>query len=386
MKTKVLALTGIRSEYDLLYPLLLEIEKANDFELGVIVSGAHLSPLHNYSYSQVEQDGFQIVEKIDNLLYSDRLSAKAKSSAILMQSLSQVLDREQPDYLLVLGDREEAIIGAMTASYMNIPVIHFAGGDHTNPVGGNIDEQVRHATSKFSHVHFTMRAEHTERLLKLGEEPWRIHTVGSGGIDRIRMVPMLSREDLAIELGSKIKGQYAVVIYHPLNSQIGIGEKELDLILQSLVDKNLNIFIGYPNSDPGFEGIIKVIQKYESNSLVTPYNNLNRNLFINLLRHASVLVGNSSLGLHEAPFLCLPAINVGERQRGRLAGRNVQFIDANNNEIETALNKALYDRSYKKEIHTDQYIYGDGYMAEKCLLILRQLPSKEKLLAKQLTY
>jgi len=386
MKTKIFALTGIRSEYDLLYPLLLQLEQADDFELGVIVSGAHLSPLHNYSIHQVEQDGFCIVEKIDNLLYSDRLSAKAKSSAILMQSLTQVLDREQPDYFIVIGDREESIIGALTAGYMNIPVIHLAGGDHTNPLGGDIDEQVRHATSKLAHVHFTMRQEHSERLIKLGEEPWRIHTVGSGGVDRIRMVPNMSRNELENKLGYRINEKYAIVIYHPLSSQIGDGEKELELILQSLVNQNLKIFIGYPNSDPGFEGIIKVIQKFENDGLAISYNNLGRDLFINLLKHASVLVGNSSLGLHEAPFLSLPVINVGERQKGRLAGKNVQFVDASRDDIENALYKVLYDIVYKEEIQNDRNIYGDGYMAERCVSIIRKFPTKEKLLAKKLTY
>lgn len=386
MKTKILVLTGIRSEYDLLYPLLLEIEKDINFELGVIVSGAHLSQLHNYSFTQIEQDGFQIIDKIDNLLYSDRLSAKAKSAAILMQALSQTFDREQPDLFLVLGDREESIIGALAASYMNIPVIHLAGGDHTNPKEGNIDEQIRHATSKLSHIHFTMREEHTERLLKLGEEPWRVHTVGSGGVDRIRMVPEMDKVELAKKIDPKINERYAVVIHHPLNSQVEAGEKELKLILESLVEEKLEIFIGYPNSDPGSEGIIKVIQEYERKGLVVTYNNLHRNLFINLLRHASVLVGNSSLGLHEAPYLCLPTINVGERQKGRLSGENVKFVEADKDEIKLILHNILYEANFKEVIKHERYIYGDGYMAQKAIEIIKNLPSREKLLAKKITY
>lgn len=386
MKTKLLALTGIRSEYDLLYPLLKEIHGDNELELGVIVAGAHLSPLHNFSVKQIEEDGFSIVERIDNLLYSDRVSAKAKSASILMQTLTQTLDREKPDYLIVLGDREESIIGALTAGYMNIPVIHLAGGDHTNPIGGNIDEQVRHATTKLSHIHFTMRQEHTERILKLGEESWRVHTVGSGGIDRIRMIPNFSREELSNALGSEIKNDYAVVIHHPLNSQMEMGAQELELIFESLLEKNLSIFVGYPNSDPGFESLVKVIQKYEQQENIITYKNLNRLLFINLLRHAKVLVGNSSLGLHEAPYLCLPTINVGERQKGRLAGKNVQFIDVNQAELREALQKALTDSMYKEEIIQHRYIYGDGHMAQRCVDIIKKLPKREVILAKKLTY
>lgn len=386
MKTKLLALTGIRSEYDLLYPLLKEIHEDDDLELGVVVAGAHLSPLHNFSIGQIEKDGFVIVDRVDNLLYSDRLSAKAKSAAILMQSLTQTFERENPDFLIILGDREESIIGALTASYMNIPVVHLAGGDHTNPIGGNIDEQVRHATTKLSHIHFTMRNEHTERILKLGEESWRVHTVGSGGIDRIRLTPSLSREELAQELSSEILKDYAVVVHHPLSSQMTMGALELELIFDSLLAEGLTIFVGYPNSDPGSESLIQVIQKYEEQGKIITYKNLNRLLFINLLRFASVLVGNSSLGLHEAPYLCLPTINVGERQRGRLAGENVQFINVNKEELRYALHRALKDSKYKERIIQNQDIYGDGYMAQRCLKIIKGLPERKVILAKKLTY
>lgn len=387
MKIRILALTGIRSEYDLLYPLLRELQNDNQFNLGVIASGAHLSPLHDYSIQQIEKDGFQIVEKIENLLYSGSLMGKAKSSAILMQSLVQTLERENPDFLLVLGDREESIVGALTANYMNIPVIHLAGGDHTNPEGGNVDEQVRHASSKLSHIHFTMREEHTKRLIQLGEEAWRVHTVGSGGVDRIRLVPYIERESLSLKISKDILQDYAVVIHHSLNSDLYAGATEIVKIFDVLLEQNLKILVGYPNSDPGFEEVIKVINKYESENKITTYNNLNRDLFVNMLRNATVLVGNSSLGLHEAPYFSLPVINVGERQRGRLAGQNVQFVSADKKEIKSALLKAL-NQEYKQSLHkdTERYVYGDGYMAKKSIEIIRNLPSKEKLLAKKLTY
>lgn len=380
---KVLTLTGIRSEYDLLFPILSELNKDSFFDLGIVVSGAHLTPLHNFSVKQIENDGFKIVERIENLLYTDSLSSKGKSSAILMQSLTQTLVRENPDYLIVLGDREESIIGALTASYMNIPVIHFAGGDHTNPVGGNVDEQVRHATTKLSHLHLTMKEEHSERVLRLGEEQWRIHTVGSAGIDKIRKVPKVPKNTFIINSEKENLKDYAVVIYHPLNSQMDVGGRELSLIFDGLIEQNLNVFVGYPNSDPGFEGILEVIQKYEQEEKIFTYKNLDRVAFVNLLRSAKVLVGNSSLGLHEAPYLCLPTINVGERQRGRLAGLNVQFIDADKEALSDALQKALYDEEYLEGIEEDRFLYGDGYTVEKVIKILKELPSKETLLAKK---
>lgn len=383
---KILALTGIRSEYDLMFPLLQLLHKDDSFDLGIIVSGAHLSPLHNYSVNQIIGDQFKIVDRIENLLYTDSLSGKAKSSSILMQSLCQTLERERPNYLIVLGDREESVIGALVANYMNIAVIHIAGGDNTHPTTGNVDEQVRHATTKLSHIHLTMAEEHTQRVLKMGEEPWRVFTVGNGGIDRLRNEPSISKDELSASLGDCINQPYAVIIYHPLNSDMSQAAKEVRLCIEQSLKQNLHVFIGSPNSDPGYQDIIKVIEEFRMHPKVTLYKNLNRDVFVNVLRNAACLIGNSSLGFHEAPYLSLPAINVGQRQRGRMHGANVQIVDANEVEIQEALKKALYDLEYKEQLTRDRYIYGDGHMAEKAIDIIRQLPSGERILAKKLMY
>lgn len=386
MKTKVLVLTGIRSEYDLLYPLLKEIDNSEDFELGIVVSGAHLTPLHNYSFRQVEQDGFKIVGKIDNLFYSNTASAKAKSTGVLLQSLAETLDNFKPDYLVVLGDREEPVIGALAATYMNIPVIHIAGGDHTIPEDGDVDEQIRHATSKLSHIHLVMHEEHGQRLLKMGEEEWRVFVVGNGGIDRIRETKLLTKEELAKVISNNINEDYAVVIYHPLSSEIEEAAQNLRLILDALLELDLKIFIGNPNSDPGYENLLEVIQAYSSNPNVHNYSNLDRELFVNLLRHSKLLIGNSSLGILEAPYLKLPAINVGERQKGRISGDNIQFVKADSNELRASLEKVLLNSKFNNADNIDSLIYGNGNMAKKTISILRSLPSKEKLLAKKNMY
>lgn len=384
--TKIIALTGIRSEYDLLYPLLDGLENHPEYDLRIVVAGAHLTPLHDYSVRQIERDGFHIVERIENLLYSNSFLGKAKSSAILMQSLAQVLDREKPDLLMVLGDREEAIIGSLTASYMNVPVIHLAGGDNTAPEGGNVDEQVRHASTKLSHIHLTMMEEHSERIRKLGEESWRVHTVGSAGVDRLRSVPQLPVEQLSTSLGEAVLGDYIVLIYHPLSSNVDQAAKEMRICIEESIHAEKNVFIGMPNSDPGSQDVINVLNEYLHHPNVCVYQNLDRNRFVNLLRHAKCLIGNSSLAIHEGAYLCLPSINVGERQRGRVAGANVQFVAANRDEVRSALSKALYDSEYKSEIIKDRFIYGDGYMVEKTLQILNSVPSREELLAKKISY
>ena len=385
-RIKVLALTGIRSEYDLLYPLLVALRDDPAFELGVVAAGAHPTPLHDYSLQHILDDGIPVVEVIENLLYSDSFAAKAKSSGLLLTALAQTLDREKPDLLITLGDREEVVIGGLAGSYMSIPVVHLAGGDHTHPVGGDVDEEVRHAATKLSHVHLTMAEAHSERVVRLGEDPARVFTVGSGGIDRLRTHPGLDRQQLAGLLGEDVLGDYLLLIHHTVSSTTDVAADEMRLILEICIETGLPVFVGSPNSDPGHQSIVAVIESFGSNPRVHPYRNLPRDAFTGLLRHARCLIGNSSLGLHEAPYIGLPTINVGERQRGRLAGENVQFVDVDKAAILAALDKALHDPVYREKVMAGPSPYGDGHMAERAVQILKDLPSRERLLAKCLTY
>ncbi|MFD0696245.1 UDP-N-acetylglucosamine 2-epimerase [Paenibacillus sp. GCM10027628] len=385
-RIRVFFLTGIRSEYDLLYPVIYRMNQDPSFDVSVIVCGAHLTELHNNSYKQIENDGFRIVEKIESLLYSESELGKAKSAAILMQALTQTLAREMPDYLVVLGDREEVIVGSLVSTYLGIPVVHIAGGDHTLPVLGDVDEAVRHAATKLSHVHLTMAEAHSERITRMGEEPWRVFTVGNPGIDRLRMEQGASLDDLAEVLGPLVRSKYVILIHHPLSSAIQESTEEIRSCLEICIQKNIPVFVGSPNSDPGFQRVRDVIHQFSANDNVIVYNNLPRNLFVSLLRNAHVLLGNSSLALHEAGYLGLPSINVGERQRGRLAGNNVQFISSDTDEIRAALDKAVFDENYRAGITKHSSVYGDGYMADRTLEIFKKLPGKQVLLAKKNTY
>jgi len=383
---RVLAVTGIRSEYDLLYPLLVAMQEDDAFALGVAACGVHPTPLHEYSLSLIEQDGLPVVDVIENLLYSDSRAAKAKSTGLLIQGLAQTVARERPHLLLVLGDREEAIATALTGAYAGVPVVHLAGGDRTHPDGGNVDEEIRHAASKLSHVHLTMTEAHSERLIRMGEEPWRVHTVGSGGVDRLRQTPDMRDQELSAQLGSDVLGDFVVVIHHPVSSDQAAGAREVRLIVERCLERGLAIYVGMPNSDPGSDGIAREIDRLAEHPRVHSYRNLPRLTFVALLRRARCLLGNSSLGLHEAGYLGLPVINVGERQKGRLAGHNVQFVDAEAGDIDEALERALEDDAYRSGIVPGDSLYGDGFMAERSLAILKSLPPVSRLLDKRLTY
>lgn len=382
-KISVMAVTGIRSEYDLMYPLLLAMSKSEKFEVMVVVTGAHLTAIHEHSVKEIENDGFNIVSRIHTSISHDDNLHRVKSCSELMAGLGEAIAQNNPDLLLVLGDREEPLISAVVANYATVPIVHLAGGDSTNPEGGNVDEQSRHATTKLSHLHLTMTDNHTKRILQLGEEPWRVITVGSGGVDRLRMTPHMSPSELAKESGLSCVGRYGVLIHHPLNGDFESAKTEILNTVKAAKSLGLQVIVGSPNSDPGSSEIVKFIDNLAG---IEVYRNLPRVAFINLLRHAAVLLGNSSLAFHEADYMGLPCINVGERQRGREHSGNVIFSQSSQGDISTALSCALTDKSFRSHLRPNQSLYGDGFMAERTLEILETLPIKRKLLAKKLMY
>ncbi|MBF0095725.1 MAG: UDP-N-acetylglucosamine 2-epimerase (hydrolyzing) [Magnetococcales bacterium] len=381
----VVALSGIRSEYDLFYPLLRSLADDEAFALGVIVCGAHLTDLHHYSVQRIEEDGLPIIERLETLLHSNSRVGKVRSSGLLLTSLAQTLERVRPDLLLLLGDREEVVVGALAGLYLGIPVVHLAGGDSL--YGACPDEWVRHAASKMSHLHLVMTAAHGERLQRMGEESWRIHVVGSGGVDRLRWEVPLALEELAARMGDGVRTPYALFLYHPLLDDHPLAPAEqVALCLQALLGSGLHLFAGAPNSDPGHADIARVLQQAAARQQLSLYSHLPRSTFVALLRQARCLIGNSSLAFHEAPFLGLPAVNIGKRQQGRLAAAQLQSVPLEAQAIRAAVLRAAFDAGYRSTIQPGDPLYGDGYMAERSLVILKNLPGKQRLLGKQMTY
>lgn len=388
-KIKVLALTAIRSEYDLLYPLMKALDKDPVFNVGFIVAGAHLTALHNYSVNLIRADGFNVVAEIDNFKISPETNTTAgrvKSAAYLLDRLTDVLTTEHPDLFVYLGDREEPLMGAIACNYLGIPSLHIAGGDNAHPVGGDVDEEARHATTKLSHLHMTMAEEHSVRILNMGEEAWRVKTVGNPGLDRLRLEPVVDINSMESLLGSSVRKDYLVLIYHAVSSGLDNAAEEFEIIINECIDTGLELFVGAPNSDPGYADLLAVINKFAQHPQIHLYNNIPRAEFVTLLKKAKAIVGNSSLGLLEASFIGIPAINVGQRQRGRLAGVNVQFVDAKSLSIKNALQKALFDKNYLASLESALSPYGDGYMVERTVPFIKDLPTKEKLLDKRITY
>jgi len=379
MKKKVLAITGIRSEYDILYPVLKELNKDEEFELEIVVTGAHLSDWHGFTLKKIEKDGFKIADKIDYLLMTNRETQRAKGVGILIEGLTQTVERVKPDFLLVVGDREESIATSIVGNYMQILTAHIGGGD---PVFGNADDPIRMACSKLAHIHFVTSKQYAENLKKLGEEEFRICFVGNPALSNILETKYLSRKELSEYLKTDIENnEYIVMLKHPLSSEVEESYFQMKITMEAIkkfsLKYNYKVIGIYPNTDPGSYDIIKVINDYE-NENIKFYKTLPREIFVNVMRNAKALVGNSSMGMLEAPFYKLPVINIGNRQKGRLNAGNVEFVEYDIDKIIKAIEKACFDENYREKIKKLENPYGDGTAHKKIVEFLKQVDLNDK--------
>jgi len=384
-KKVVLGVTGIRSEYDILSSVFRAIDRHEDLALKVVVTGAHLTENFGYTIDEIGKDGFEIVDRIESLLSGNRESLRVKGLGIQLQGLVQTVLRVNPDFLLVLGDREESITTALVSTYMNIPLIHIAGGDR---VVGNADDQIRHAVTKLAHIHLTTNSESKERVLRLGEQEFRVHNVGNPGLDRLVEVETLSLTQISRNINFDVAEDepYIILIQHPLSSEIKDAYRQMKITLDAIKAMGIKTIISFPNSDAGGLEIIRAIAEYDSVPFIYSAKNIPRVDFVNLLRNAACLIGNSSSGILEAPLLRLPVINIGNRQIGRLHAENVQFVPHEKSAIVDAIQTAVYDESYISVVKRCGNPYGDGNSSHKIANIIADTVIDEKLLIKDITY
>jgi len=385
-KRKILAVTGARSEYDILYPVLEKLNSDEDFDLQLLVTGAHLSERYGMTVRNIEADGFVIAERVENLVEDDERIGRIISLGNQIVPFAKAFNRIKPDIILVVGDREEAISVSMTAAYLDIPVAHIAGGDIAKD--GNIDNSVRYATSKFSHIHFTILEQHRETLLKLGEDDWRIFTVGNPALDRFLATPVITRQQLSDNLKFDIvSDKYLVLIQHPIITDVENESKNIRETLNAIVESGFKCLINYPNSDAGNFAIIQAYEEYaQKYEQLFVFKNLDRINYINVLRNASCLLGNSSSGIIEAPSLGLPVVNIGARQRGRAHANNVIFVDNKKDEILNALIHSVSDEDYIQSVKKIKNPYGDGNSSSKIVEVLRSIELNDLLKYKNITY
>jgi GDP/UDP-N,N'-diacetylbacillosamine 2-epimerase (hydrolysing) len=382
---KILGVTGIRSEYDIMSSVFRAIDAHPALDLQLVVTGAHLADAFGYTAREIRADGFTIVDEIESLINGDQASSRVKGLAVQLQGLVQTVQRVKPDFMIVLGDREEAMTTALAGAYMNIPVAHVAGGDR---VVGNVDDQVRHAVSKLAHLHFVTNGESRERLVRLGEQPFRIREVGNPGLDRLVEVPALSAAEISSRLGFTIReGEpFIVLIQHVISTEIEHAYEQMKVSLDAVRELGITTILSYPNSDAGGQQMIRAIREYEALDFLYTAKNIPRLEFVNLMRKASCMLGNSSAGILEAPLLRLPVVNVGNRQQGRLHAENVEFVPHDKDAIMRAVRRALFDEGYRESVARCWNPYGDGRSSARIADALATIPIDGQLLIKDITY
>lgn len=384
-KRMILGITGIRSDYDIMSSVFRAIANHPRMELALAVTGAHLSDAYGRTVREIREDGFAVADEIESLINGDQASSRVKGLGIQLQGLVQTVSRVKPDFLLVLGDREESISTALVGAYMNIPVAHIAGGDR---VVGNVDDQVRHAVTKLAHLHFVTNTESALRIERMGEQAFRIFNTGNPGLDRLLTTQTLTIQDLSARLNFPLaEGEpFVLLIQHVISTEINQAYDQMRQTLEAVELLGIKTVMSYPNSDAGGQQMIRAIHEFERLPFLYIAKNIPRIEFINLLRRASCMLGNSSAGILEAPLLKLPVINVGNRQKGRLHADNIQFVLHDRDAIAAAVKRAIYDLDYRERVKRCINPYGDGKSSARIAEIIASVPIDEKLLIKDITY
>jgi len=372
---KLAVITGTRADYGILYPLLKEIYRDKDLKLQIIVTGMHLSPEFGLTYKEVEKDGFIINKKVEMLLSSDTPVGVLKSMALGQISLAEVYNELKPDLVVVLGDRFESFAAATAAMISGIPIAHLGGGDTSE---GVIDETLRHAITKMSHLHFTITDQHRQKVIQLGEKPNTVFSVGALSIDNIMHTQLFSKESFQREINFKLGKNNVLVAFHPCNldkTAVGAQFKALLDAVDSL--EGTHIIFTKPNADIDGRIIIKMIDEYvaQNQNKAIAFASMGRKLYLSALQFVDVIIGNSSSGLVEAPSFKLAAINIGDRQQGRMRAENIVDCDPAKKSIINALRK-VYSRVFQDRLKSIENPYGDGKTAPRIKRILKQYPLK----------
>jgi UDP-N-acetylglucosamine 2-epimerase (non-hydrolysing) len=368
--TKVAIFTGTRAEYGLLYWLINDIKRDKALTLQLLVSGSHLSPEFGLTYKQILDDGFDIAEKIEMLLSSDSPVGTVKSMGLAVVGYADALDRLSPDVIVILGDRYEALAVAQTAMIMRIPIIHLHGGEISE---GAYDDAIRHAITKLSYLHATSTDIYRQRVIQLGEAPERVVNVGAIGLDHIERTTLLSRDELAHALEFDLSKPYFIVTYHPVTLAEEPPIDTFTSLLRALDNfPSHQVIITYPNADDGGREIIPLLTSYGSDRpdgvLAIP--SLGQIRYLSAVKYADAVIGNSSSGIIEVPSFDVPTVNLGLRQKGRLAAKSVLHCAATEDAILEAIELAV-SRKYKQKNEEISNPYSKGDASSRIIEMIK---------------
>ena len=320
---KICIITGTRAEYGLLYWLMKEVQASSKLELQIIATGMHLSPEFGLTYQQIERDGFSINKKVEMLLSSDSEVGVTKSMGVGLIGFADALHELKPDLLVVLGDRFEIFSAASAAMIAKIPVVHLHGGEVTE---GAFDEPIRHSITKMSHLHFTATEEYRRRVIQLGEQPDRVFNVGAAGIDNIKRLKLLSKQEFEQSINFKLGKKNLLVTFHPVTLEDTTSKQQFSDLLTALNKlEDTHIIFTKANADTDGRVINKMIDKYvlEQPETTIAFNSLGQLRYLSAMQYVDGVVGNSSSGLLEAPSFKIGTVNIGDRQRGRVKASSI---------------------------------------------------------------
>ena len=394
LRRKVAIFTGNRSEYGLQFPILRAIAADSRLDYRLLAGGAHLSQDFGGTVSEIEADGFRVWREVRIPERPNSAAYTSLSIAGGIESMSSILSELAPDFVLIYGDRFESFAAMIAATQMNIPTAHVEGGDYTE--GGALDDSVRHAMTKLAHLHFTTNQQAAERVLKLGEEPWRVFTVGLPTLDLAREGLFAQPTELVAQFGFDLARPVILFCQHSIATEPEKALQQIRPSLEALADlaaDGCQVVITYPNNDAGGEVIISEIRRFQELGLrdvhVTP--SLGRKRFHGMLNlmggvGRGVLVGNSSAGIKETRAFGCPCVNIGARQRGRLRSANVVDVEYDRAAIIAAIRTAVDDKEFRRQCQTCESVYGEGNAGMRIAEILATIPINVGMLQKRLTY
>jgi len=369
---KICVVTGTRAEYGLMYWLMKEIQNDADLQMQLIVTGMHLSPEFGLTYKVIEQDGFHIDAKIEMLLSSDTPVGIAKSIGLGVIGFAEALDRLKPDIMVVLGDRYEILAATQAAMVARIPIAHIHGGEATE---GLIDEAIRHSVTKMAHIHFTATEAYRKRVIQLGEQPSRVYNFGAIGLDNIIKLELLDKDSFEQSIKFVLGKTNFLITFHPVTlSKIGPRQAMENLFEAIDSFSEVKIIFTKPNSDTGGRIISEMIDNYvlKNDHKAAAFTSLGQLRYLSAIKHVDVVIGNSSSGLIEVPFMKKSTVNIGDRQRGRIKSTSVVDCDESADSIIDALKKVL-SPEVKSSLSNVVSLYGEGNASINIKEILKNI-------------
>lgn len=371
---KICVVTGTRAEYGLLYWLLKEIEADKELQLQVIVTGMHLSPEFGLTYKEIEKE-FKINKKIEMLLSSDTSVGISKSMGLAQISFAESYDELKPDIVIVLGDRYEIFSATSAAMIARIPIAHIHGGEKTE---GAFDESIRHSITKMSHLHFTATEEYKNRVIQLGENPNKVFNVGGMGIENIKRLKLLSKDEFEKSIEFKLNIKNILVTFHPVTLENSTAKEQFQQLLDAIDElEDTNIIFTKANSDTDGRVINQMIDEYvtKNSHKSIVFTSLGQLRYLSALQYVDAVVGNSSSGLAEAPSFKIGTINIGDRQKGRIKASSVIDCEPNKDSILKSFEK-LYSKEFQETLKTTINPYGNGCASKKIVEILKNVDLK----------